>query len=192
MTDKNFKLKLKGKTCVFVDWANVYRWKDHLKKEIDIKKLFRFLKTYKEIKEVRFYFGKDVGVKKSINFLKLVKEIGYILIEKEVKYLRVYDDNGIDFVNKRKCDFDLEIGLDSMELVDNYDAFIFFSGDGDYATLYERLIKKKKQIIVVYTYGCLGKEIWEMKKGIFKVAIKKFGFDFYKKMTPTEVGARLK
>ena len=32
---------------------------------------------------------------------------------------------------KRKCDFDLEIGLDCFEGLEKYDGFIFFSGDGD-------------------------------------------------------------
>jgi len=31
---EKFRLKLKGKTAVFVDWANVYCWKDSLKWEI--------------------------------------------------------------------------------------------------------------------------------------------------------------
>jgi len=29
---QKFKLKLKGKTAVFIDWANVYNWKSSLKK----------------------------------------------------------------------------------------------------------------------------------------------------------------
>jgi len=28
---EKFRLKLKGKTAVFVDWANIYCWKDSLK-----------------------------------------------------------------------------------------------------------------------------------------------------------------
>lgn len=47
---------------------------------------------------------------------------------------------------KRKCDFDLEIGLDCFEMLDDYDGFIFFTGDGDMATLYERLVKRDKQL----------------------------------------------
>lgn len=56
---KQFKLKLKGKTAAFVDWANVYKWRDSLKKDVDPKKLFDYLKTYSQIKEVGFYFGTD-------------------------------------------------------------------------------------------------------------------------------------
>ena len=55
---------------------------------------------------------------------------------------------------------------------------------GDFATLYKRLIKRKKQVIVVYMYGYLGREVWSMKKGIYKASIKKLGVSLNKKMTP--------
>ncbi|MFN4213143.1 MAG: NYN domain-containing protein, partial [Microgenomates group bacterium] len=60
---------------------------------------------------------------------------------------------------------------DCFERLGNYDGFIFFTGDGDFATLYERLIKRKKQIIVVYARNKLGREVWALKKGIFKVEL---------------------
>lgn len=63
-----FKLRLRGKTCVFIDWANVYGWKDELKGVVDPKKLFDYLRTYREIKQIRFYFGRDKN-KRSTRFL---------------------------------------------------------------------------------------------------------------------------
>jgi hypothetical protein len=110
--------------------------------------------------------------------------MGYFLVTKKVKYLKIYDDTGSNFIWKRKCDFDLEIGLDAVELTKDYNSFVFFSGDGDYATLYERLIKKGKRVVVIYMYGCLGREIWEMKRGIFKASVVKLGADLFQKMTP--------
>jgi hypothetical protein len=35
-----FKLKLKGKTAVFVDWANVYGWKKSLKGTVNLQLLW--------------------------------------------------------------------------------------------------------------------------------------------------------
>lgn len=179
-----FRFKLKGKTAVFIDWANVYKWKDELRKEIDPVKLLSYLKTYKEIKHIRFYFGTDNTHPASAEFLKGMKKIGYVVITKDVKFLKVYDKNKTTFIWKRKCDFDLEMGLDAFELMQKFNSYIFFSGDGDLKTLYDRLIKRRKQIIVVYMYGHLGREIWQMKRGIFKASIKKLGVDVYKKMTP--------
>ena len=86
---ENFRFELKGKTLVIVDWANVYGWFEKLKWEIDEKKLFKYLKSYSPIKEIRFYFGVEKGNKKSEEFQKRIKKIGYILVSKEVKWVPV-------------------------------------------------------------------------------------------------------
>lgn len=78
-------------------------------------------------------------------------------------------------VLRRKCDFDIEIALDCFENLERYDSYIFFSGDGDFATLYKRLIEVKKQVIVVYAPGHIGREIWEIQRGLFKVNIQNIG-----------------
>lgn len=177
-----FRLKLRGKTSIFIDWANVYHWKDSLKKEVDLKKLYRYLLTYKEVKEINYYFGTDFHPASKAQIIQ-AKKIGYRVVTKPVKYIRTKAETG-EWVSLRKCDFDLEIGLDCFERLDKFASFIIFSGDGDFATLYERLIKKYKQVIVIYMYGSLGKEVWQMKRGIFKASILKLGVDVYKKMTP--------
>ncbi len=181
-TAKKFRLKLRGSTAVFIDWANVYYWKNSLKCEIDLEKLYSYLRPYPKIKEIYFYFGTDKHPA-SKQQIKQAKRIGYKVITKAVKYLPKKTDTG-EILWDRKCDFDLEIGLDCYENLKRFSGFIFFSGDGDFATLYKRLIKLKKQIVVVYMYGHLGREVWQLKRGIFKVSIKKLGEDLYLKNDP--------
>jgi len=173
-------LRLKGETTVFIDWANVYNWKSSLKWEIDLKRLFKYLKSYKQIKETIFYFGTDVHPA-STEQIKEARKIGFRVVTKPVKYLPV-KDKGIT-VWKRKCDFDLEIGLDCFERLDKYKSFTFFSGDGDLATLYRRLIQKKKQTIVIFAQGHLGKEIRQLKRGVYLCVVKKFR-SFIQKISP--------
>ena len=55
----------------------------------------------------------------------------------------------------------------------NFDSFVFLSGDGDFAPLYEYLISKSKQVIVIYTRGHLGKEVLSIKRGIYRTEINK-------------------
>jgi uncharacterized LabA/DUF88 family protein len=164
-------LQLKSPSCVFIDWANVYNWKKSLKREVDPKKLYKYLKTYKEIEDVRFYFGKDKH-KKSRAFLKNMRKIGYKVTTKPVKYILVTQiDN--QKIYRRKCDFDMEMCIDVHKaLAKGVESFIFFTGDGDFEPLYKLLIKEHKKVIVVYSTGHLGREIWNMKKGIFKVELK--------------------
>lgn len=166
----NFKLKLKGKTAVFIDWANVYGWTKSLKKEVNPQKLYNYLKDYKEIKQISFYYGEDKHPK-SKQFLREAKKIGYHVTTKPVKYIQVAEVDG-QKIYRRKCDFDMEICIDAHKALSvSFDGFIFFSGDGDFEPLYKLLISLRKQVVVIYASGHLGREIWNMKKGIFKTEI---------------------
>jgi len=163
-------LLLKRESAVYVDWANVYGWRKSLKGEVDPRQLFQYLKTYSEISDVRLYFGEDRHPK-SAAFLHEAKEIGYTVVSKPVKYILIAEIEG-QKVYRRKCDFDMEISIDVHEaFARGVASFIFFTGDGDFEPLYRKLITLQKQVIVVYTAGHLGREIWEIKRGIFKVEI---------------------
>lgn len=88
-----FKLELKGRTFVIIDWANVYGWfsspnsKNYLGWEIDPKKLFDYLKSYSEIKDINFYYGVELNNQKSEDFKKDIENIGYSHKNKEVKWV---------------------------------------------------------------------------------------------------------
>lgn len=182
--NEKIELKLRGKTAVFIDWANVYGWRKSLKKEIDPKKLYKYLKSYKQIESINFYFGTDNNIK-SINFLKTISKIGYKIITKPVKYITIAIINN-QRIFRRKCDFDMEISIDVHKTVeDNYRSYVFFSGDGDFEPLYKLLINNNKQVIIIYAHGHLGKEVWNIKKGAYKKAVDRLDTDlFVKKNAP--------
>jgi len=167
-------LKLREKTIVFIDWANVYNWKKSLKRKVNVKTLYKYLKNYKEIKEIRFYFGKDRHLK-SKNFLKDIKKTGYKVVTKPVKYIFVAKIDK-QKIYRRKCDFDMEISIDVHKFLNKgIESFIFFTGDGDFAPLYKLLASLKKQVIVVYEKGHIGREIWNIKRGLFKIQLRHLG-----------------
>ncbi|KKR80561.1 MAG: hypothetical protein UU73_C0007G0016 [Candidatus Daviesbacteria bacterium GW2011_GWA1_41_61] len=212
--DKKQVLKLKGKTAVFIDWANVYGWKKSLKKEVDPEKLFGYFKKYPQVEEINFYYGKDKHPK-SKQFLKKMEEVGFRVISKEVKYIPVSLDSShfrniakevktsliatstlkteeveqlLQILSKkilrRKCDFDIEIVMDVYRCLQTIDTYILFSGDGDFAPLYNLLIRLKKQVIIIFAHGHLGKEIYQIKQGIFTKAVDKLNMDLFRKNTP--------
>lgn len=165
-------LSLRSPCSVYVDWANVYGWKKSLKREVSPKKLFKYLKTYKEVKNLNFYFGTDKHPK-SKQFIKDVKQIGYSVSTKPVKYITVINEEKQRF-KFRKCDFDMEMCIDvHRDLSKEIKSFVFFTGDGDFAPLYKLLIENHKQVIVVYMHGHLGIEIYQIQKGLYKVSIDK-------------------
>ena len=201
MDDDKF-FKLKGKTLVVIDWANVYGWFKKLNWEIDPKKLYKYLKQYPEVKNINFYFGIEENNKQSENFNKQMNQIGYKTISKNVKWVPVSLDrshfkkfledlhricDGLEKANseiaeqlkvamelpiyRRKCDFDCEIAVDVMNNIDSIDSLILFSGDGDYAVVADELIKRSKQMIVVFAPGYKGKEYGNFKKGLFLCSV---------------------
>ncbi len=160
-------LRLRGNCVVYLDWANMHGWEKSLKRQINHEKVFRYLKKYSQVKEVKLYFGTDTNTK-SKNFLKSASRAGYSVTTKPVKYIIAGIIDG-QALKRRKCDFDMEICIDvHKDLTRGIGSFIFFTGDGDFEPLYKLLIEKRKQVIVVYSPGHLGREIWQMKKGIFK------------------------
>ena len=163
------KLILRGKAIAFIDWANVYGWTKSLKKEIDAEKILSYLKNYREVLDIRLYFGTDTN-EKSIQFIKSAEKLGYSVITKPVKYILIAEIEG-QKIYRRKCDFDMEACIDVHKVLNSTASFIFFTGDGDYEPLYKLLIELGKQVIVAYTPGHLGREIQAMKKGIFKVEL---------------------
>jgi uncharacterized LabA/DUF88 family protein len=167
------KLLLKGKTAVFIDYANVYGWRKSLNKPVDPSKLFEYLKKYSEINNIEFYYGTDTNPK-SKAFITKIAKYGYSVVTKPVKYINV-SENKKRTILIRKCDFDIEICMSVYKhLEKKTDSFLFFSGDGDLAALYQFLIDHHKQVIVIYQSGHLGKEVWQIKKGIFKTEITNF------------------
>jgi len=93
MEKEIFEFKLRGKTLIIVDWANVYGWfsdpnsKTYLGWEVDPKKLFTYLKSYPNITDINFYFGVDYNKPKSVVFKEEIESIGYIHKSKEVKWV---------------------------------------------------------------------------------------------------------
>jgi len=170
--NQQFKqLIIKGKAVVFIDWANVHGWEKSLRQNIDPQKLFSYLIGYKDVKDIRLYFGTDTH-EKSIEFLRTSSKIGYQVVTKPVKYI-LAGQIGEQKIQLRKCDFDMEVCIDAHRLLnEGFESFIFFTGDGDYAPLYQMLMGLRKQVIVIYTSGHLGREIWDINKGLFKAQLK--------------------
>lgn len=89
MEQEEFKFKLRGKTLVIVDWANVYGWFKDLGWEIKPKKFFNYISSYSGIINKRFYFGIEEGNKKSENFNNEISKIGFEVCSKFVKWVPV-------------------------------------------------------------------------------------------------------
>jgi uncharacterized LabA/DUF88 family protein len=169
--DKKF-----GKIFVFIDFANVDRWfandsfdwngeilEDVSKLSIDLEKLNDFTKFFSG--QTRFYYGHDLQRENSLRFLgktkyvfgenfvftKPIQQIRHYLqdSEKALNTRKLQHDNDGDFIYLPKCNFDVEICVDAIRLMNKYDTFCLFSSDADFVSLMKYLKNNRKKIILV-------------------------------------------
>lgn len=85
---KEIESLLKGKSVVYIDYANVFFWSRKLKWNIDIKRLKQFLDSFDNIEKVKLYNGTLKGDTFSSTFIKDAKNFGYEVVTKPVKIMR--------------------------------------------------------------------------------------------------------
>ncbi len=89
-------------------------------------------------------------------FFTFLKRNNFILITKPLKVIKAEDISKGDI---RKANFDVEIAVDVMEMLDKFDTLVLFSGDSDFDYLLRKLKKKNKNTIVISTKHHISKEL---------------------------------
>lgn len=69
-------------------------------------------------------------------------------VNEETDYLQK-DSDGKIFIEIRKCNFDVEIAVDAIKMIQHYDTFCLYSGDADFVYLNNFLRKKGKKVILI-------------------------------------------
>lgn len=162
----------KDRNLVIVDFGNVQKWEQSLGWRIGIKELGNLVKKISVGKRFlrRFYYGSDYGPKEKsdqlVNWSRMVLEkavmSGFDVVSKRVKYIH---DPLHEMGFQKKCDLDVEMTVDLIREVGNYDRIILFSGDGDlsYALRYLSQTQQKKAVIFT-ARGHLGRELIDIKQ----------------------------
>jgi uncharacterized LabA/DUF88 family protein len=165
-----------GRIFSFIDFSNVNKWfenddqdwnnkliADDEKIMIDLQKLKTFVNLFSE--RARVYYGEDHKSTGSLSFTYVLRKIfgkrnvvtkdlqkikHYIkLNEAEILKYVLTDGDGQNYVEIRKCNFDVEISVDAIKMLDHYDTFCIFSGDADFVYLNNFLRKKGKKVIII-------------------------------------------
>ena len=151
---------VKDRVYVFIDAANVFYTQKTLGWRISYEKLMQYFKKECGEKTKCFiYAAYDENRQSEQKFLDMLDINGYILRTKALKKIQINKKQ-----NKHKGSLDMELGLEMVELVNNYDTAILMSGDSDFAPPIERIKKKGKRIIVLSTKGHISRELIERTK----------------------------
>ena len=165
-----------GRIFSFVDFANVNNWfqkdnqdwnnkslMDDERLAIDLDKLESFTNIISD--RAMLYYGEDPKNTKSLGFTYVIRKIfgKRNIITKDLQKIKHYvepeedvtskiimaDKDGEKYIEIRKCNFDVEISVDAIKMIDHYDTFCIFSGDADFVYLNNFLKKKGKNIIII-------------------------------------------
>lgn len=155
MNKNNKKIDIRGRLAVFIDAANLELSAKDRGWKVDYKKLHKWLNEFGTVKYLGFFtvrFGND----KHDAFLTVLKKTGYDLITKPLKVIR--DKNKGHF---RKANFDVEIAVEVMRRIKEFDTLILFSGDSDFDYLLKEVRAQRKKTIVVSMKYHIAKELME-------------------------------
>ena len=142
---KKILFQTKGKTVVFIDAANIELSAKDLGFKIDYKKLAELLHKQGKVVYLGFYTVRFAN-KGHDKFLTMLKKSGYKLITKPMKIIKNRDKKLGDI---RKANFDVEIAVDAIKMLEKFKTVILFSGDSDFNYLIKELRKFGKTAIVI-------------------------------------------
>ncbi|MCD8563593.1 MAG: NYN domain-containing protein [Candidatus Pacebacteria bacterium] len=182
---------------VYLDLTNMFHWQDVLGWKFRIEDLIEQLKTYKNIQEIKVYYGLNTrDLKNSKAFHKRILKTGAILKTKPMKYIPKTIKEGMFFQRKTmtlfddgvkskieelvdelhkpgilieepKCNFDVEMTMDILDDAKKFSAVILFSGDSDMQGPLQRLKIENKKIGICGVRNQVAEELHKIKDKYF-------------------------
>jgi len=147
----------KGEVYIFIDAANIFYSQRTLKWKISYEKLIEYFRKECDLVKCFVYTAYDKGRPQQKRFLDMLEINGYILRTKEVKKIRVAKGT-----YEWKGDFDVELTIDMIDNINNFDTVILLSGDSDFAPIIKRAKEHNKKIIVMSVKGHISRELIEL------------------------------
>lgn len=136
------------KVAVFIDGSNLYAAARSLEFDIDYRKLLMWAASSGRLVRAFYYTAliEDADYSPIRPLVDWLDYNGYTMVTKPTKEF-------VDAQGRRKIkgNMDIEIAVDMMEMADNVDHIVLFSGDGDFRRLIEAVQRKGVRVTVVST-----------------------------------------
>ncbi len=136
------------KVAMFIDGSNLYAAAKSLDFDIDYRKLLAWGASCGRLVRAFYYTAliEDADYSPIRPLVDWLDYNGYTMVTKPTK--EFVDSQGR---RKIKGNMDIELAIDVMEMADNVDHIILFSGDGDFRRLIEAVQRKGVRVTVVST-----------------------------------------
>ena len=136
------------KVALFIDGANLYATAKSLGFDIDYKRLLSEFQASCYLLRAYYYTAlvEDQEYSSIRPLIDWLDYNGYSVVTKPTKEF-------VDASGRRKIkgNMDIELAVDVMEMSDNVDHFVLFSGDGDFRSLVEAVQRKGRKVTVIST-----------------------------------------
>src|SRR5260370_21037094 len=137
-----------NKIALFIDGANLYSTAKTLGFDIDYKRLLKEFQNRGTLVRA-FYYTAIIEDQEYTSIRPLIDWLdynGYTVVTKATKEF-------IDASGRRKIKghMDIELAVDAMELAEQVDQMVLFSGDGDFRSLVEATQRRGVRVTVVST-----------------------------------------
>jgi len=150
---------IKGKVYVFIDAANIFYAQRTLKWKVSYEKLKKYFQRECDVGKMFVYIGTDPHNPKQKKCLDMLEINGYIVRTKQIKQIRIAKG-----VYQWKSNFDVELALDMMDGLSEYDTAVLLSGDSDFALVIIRVKSHGKRVIVMSAKYHVSRELLERAK----------------------------
>lgn len=157
----------KNRALTLVDDANFYYGFKRLRWELDFEKFYNWLHKNFDIIDI-YFFGGIISKKTFFDrhpthtlngfikykqaredFFKLLKKLGYKVRTKPIASL--YDSTAGEY--RRKCNFDVEMTILTLDRLNDYDELVLCSGDGDFTKLLKYVKGKHRKATLIAHRG---------------------------------------
>ena len=144
---------------MFIDAANIFYTQRTLKWKISYAGLKRYFEEEckSALGKIFVYTATDSERPQQKKFLDMLEINGYIMRTKEVKRIRIAKG-----VYEWKGDFDVELAIDILDNILEFDTAVLLSGDSDFAPIIKRVKEKNKKIIVVSSKYHISRELIQL------------------------------
>ncbi len=151
---------------VFIDASNLWQAQKAKGRFLDYSKIVEYIKNtyYGSTIKVFYYTAYPAtgtrsysldGKHKFYTFLK--KGLGFEVRKKKLKRIHTIGDHGE--IIEEKGNMDVEITIDAVDLVSEYDTAVLFSGDSDFLPLVKYLRNQDKKIHIISSKNNISEEL---------------------------------
>jgi uncharacterized LabA/DUF88 family protein len=134
--------------AIFIDGANLHATAKTLGFDIDYKRLLNEFQTHGTLVRA-FYYTAIIEDQAFSSIRPLIDWLGYNGFTVVTKPVKEFDDG--EGRRRFKRNMSIELAVDAMELAEQVDQIVLFSGDGDFRSLIKAVQRRGVRVTVVST-----------------------------------------